>query len=442
MNGLEGEVRRRKHGMEREAGQDGKEKDVEGSIELVKDESGELKRSGSLRGRAPRWGDLGARVLAGVMMLVFCVMVMYVGHMAVCCFLLILQFLVFREITALGYEKAKDGRVPRYRTLSWFFFLTMIYFVYAKSAMAHFSDQGYQVMSTAVPRFLMRHHTFVVFFMYCAGFVTFVLSLRSGSYTVQFAHFGRTFVAIGLVVVQSYFVVQNVKQGMAWFVLPTFLVICNDTMAYVVGRMFGRHTLLSISPKKTVEGFVGGGIVTVIFGFLLSFVLQRYHFMVCPMYEFTDCRVFCRISCEPAKTFAPTLMYPPDVLTRLGINFSVRLSPFQLHAIALGTFASIIAPFGGFFASGAKRAFGVKDFATTIPGHGGVTDRVDCQLLMAVFTYVYIINFVLFNAPDVRKVMIFVSELSYAEQVELFSEIAKYLARKGSDVQQILSDTL
>ena len=43
-------------------------------------------------------------------------------------------------------------------------------------------------------------------------------------------------------------------------------------------------------------------------------------------------------------------------------------------------FASIIAPFGGFFASGFKRGFKIKDFGDSIPGHGGMTDRMDCQV--------------------------------------------------------------
>lgn len=53
----------------------------------------------------------------------------------------------------------------------------------------------------------------------------------------------------------------------------------------------------------------------------------------------------------------------------------------QLHAVVMAMFASIIAPFGGFFASGFKRGFKIKDFGDSIPGHGGMTDRMDCQVL-------------------------------------------------------------
>lgn len=68
--------------------------------------------------------------------------------------------------------------------------------------------------------------------------------------------------------------------------------------------------------------------------------------------------------------------------------------PIQLHALAYGLMASSIAPFGGFFASGFKRAFKIKDFGDSIPGHGGMTDRMDCQMVMAVAAYIYYQSFI------------------------------------------------
>jgi CDP-diglyceride synthetase len=65
--------------------------------------------------------------------------------------------------------------------------------------------------------------------------------------------------------------------------------------------------------------------------------------------------------------------------------FGQIIIPFinmHFHTIFLGIFASLLAPLGGLFASGFKRALKIKDFANVIPGHGGITDRMDCQILM------------------------------------------------------------
>lgn len=58
---------------------------------------------------------------------------------------------------------------------------------------------------------------------------------------------------------------------------------------------------------------------------------------------------------------------------------TIPYQTYQFHVFFLACFASLVAPFGGFFASGFKRAFDIKDFGHSIPGHGGMTDRMDCQ---------------------------------------------------------------
>jgi phosphatidate cytidylyltransferase len=70
---------------------------------------------------------------------------------------------------------------------------------------------------------------------------------------------------------------------MIWFLLPASLVIINDISAYVVGISVGRTQLIKLSPKKTVEGFIGAWIFTMIFGSVLSSWMMRYKFFICPV---------------------------------------------------------------------------------------------------------------------------------------------------------------
>ena len=104
----------------------------------------------------------------------------------------------------------------------------------------------------------------------------------------------------------------------------------------------------------------------------------------------------------------------------------------QFHALALATFASLIAPFGGFFASGLKRTFKIKDFGDSIPGHGGITDRMDCQFIMGFFTFLYYHSFVSVYQVNVGAVMEkAIQGLSVEDQVEVVKGVTKHLINQG-----------
>jgi phosphatidate cytidylyltransferase len=59
-------------------------------------------------------------------------------------------------------------------------------------------------------------------------------------------------------------------EGMIWMLLPCFLVIVNDIFAYIFGKTFGKTKLIELSPKKTLEGFIGGLISTLIFTWIVK----------------------------------------------------------------------------------------------------------------------------------------------------------------------------
>lgn len=114
---------------------------------------------------------------------------------------------------------------------------------------------------------------------------------------------------------------------------------------------------------------------------------------------------------------------------QFGFSSVVKLYPFVLHSLALSLFSSIIGPFGGFFASGFKRAFKIKDFGDVIPGHGGIMDRFDCQFLMATFVNVYIASFI--AAPNLQSVLQTVYSLEPDHQIELYQALRESLTARG-----------
>lgn len=110
---------------------------------------------------------------------------------------------------------------------------------------------------------------------------------------------------------------------------------------------------------------------------------MRYDYLICPAREF-GVSAWTATSCQPNPVFVWRewqLWAPLQVALApiLGPKTTGWYAPYQFHLVVMSCFASLVAPFGGFFASGFKRAFDIKDFGHSIPGHGGMTDRMDCQ---------------------------------------------------------------
>ena len=111
----------------------------------------------------------------------------------------------------------------------------------------------------------------------------------------------------------------------------------------------------------------------------------------------------------------------------------------QFHILVFATFASLIAPFGGFFASGLKRTFKIKDFGESIPGHGGITDRMDCQFIMGFFAFMYYQSFIAVYKASVGGVIeTAIQGLNVEEQVEVVRGLAKYLVNQGAVGETVL----
>jgi phosphatidate cytidylyltransferase len=96
--------------------------------------------------------------------------------------------------------------------------------------------------------------------------------------------------------------VNNILEGLIWFWVPASLVICNDCFAYIWGVTLGRTPLIKLSPKKTVEGFVGAFWSTVIFAVIWGTYFMQFNYMICPVHDL-GVSAWSSMQCVPNPVF-------------------------------------------------------------------------------------------------------------------------------------------
>ncbi len=133
--------------------------------------------------------------------------------------------------------------------------------------------------------------------------------------------------------------------------LVLFSIWVNDTMAYITGSLIGKTPLSKISPKKTIEGTLGG--------IILCILIIGFGFPILPFRENSS-------------------------LVNLGAGHTVSYY-FIIPAIC-----AVFGTIGDLLESKIKRMAGVKDSGTFMPGHGGFLDRFDSLLLAVVAVFLVV----------------------------------------------------
>ena len=141
---------------------------------------------------------------------------------------------------------------------------------------------------------------------------------------------------------------MGTDKGWVLLMFAFLLIWVNDIFAYLTGVSIGRHKLFPrISPKKTIEGSIGGAVFTMLFAYFLNrFVLNVYF-------------------------------------------FDNYISDLQVLFLALGVVA--FGTLGDLTESMIKRHAGVKDSGNIIPGHGGILDRFDATFMAMPFVFIYLL---------------------------------------------------
>ena len=157
---------------------------------------------------------------------------------------------------------------------------------------------------------------------------------------ITISKIGEAFVAVTYVVASftSLTTVRYLTHGMFCFVLVFITAWVTDSMAYVVGSLIGKHKLIpDVSPKKTVEGAIGGVVFTILACLLYGYIIEK----------------------------------------------STHVSANYVILGIIGLILSVVSQIGDLIASLIKREHGIKDYGRLLPGHGGIMDRFDSILAVS-----------------------------------------------------------
>ncbi|MBQ9341775.1 MAG: phosphatidate cytidylyltransferase [Lachnospiraceae bacterium] len=160
---------------------------------------------------------------------------------------------------------------------------------------------------------------------------------------------GLAFLGVYYVPVMLSFIYRVRMHGYHGFFFVWLIMIASwgaDTCAYIIGMLFGKHKLAPVlSPKKSIEGAIGGVVGASLIALLDAFLMTRYS-------DISDYELLISV-----------------IVTICGALMSI---------------------FGDLAASAIKRNHDVKDFGNLIPGHGGVLDRFDSVIFTAPLVYVLV----------------------------------------------------
>ena len=255
------------------------------------------------------------RLISGIILVVIAVITLYFGGM--------LTFLVTAGISLIGmYELLRVIHVEKSALSVTAYTGAILYYILLLLSLDQY----------ILPLLLLI--LIVMFSVYVFTFPKYEIS------SVAITFFSIFYVTVMLSCIYR---IRVLEDGAYMIVLVFLSAWGNDTLAYCAGRLFGKHKMSPVlSPKKTIEGAVGGVIGAGLLGFLYGLIARHF------------------------------------------ITASFDLTVVFAVVCAVGGLISIVGDLG---ASAIKRDYEIKDYSNLIPGHGGILDRFDSIIFTAPIIY-------------------------------------------------------
>lgn len=247
------------------------------------------------------------RVISAIVALAIVIPLIIMGGTAFNIGVYIISILALKEFLDI---KSTKKQLPIFIQLIAYIFITIIIFASSKD-LSNVFTLDYRILSALFMAFLIP----TVFYHERSKY-----SINDAFYLIG----GLLFLGISMSLL---ILIRNESLNLLIFLL--LIPMATDIFAYITGMLIGKHKLLEeISPKKTVEGMVGGTLMGVFIG------AMYHHTVIDPMFS-------------------------------------------KIEILAICTFLSLVGQYGDLVFSAIKRYFGKKDFSNLMPGHGGILDRLD-----------------------------------------------------------------
>ncbi len=210
------------------------------------------------------------------------------------------------------------------------FIVTVVYLLVLDTALFQISDLIFGIFLLLSMIFMVFHHKTISIF------------------DVALTFFGVCYIPL---MFSTVYLIRQLDYGNYTVWLPFICAWACDTGAYFVGITMGKHKLTpELSPKKTIEGAIGGVLFSAVFCCIYGFFISTRKIEIEHIFN----------------------------------NNTITIISF----ILLGIIGAIFAQFGDLTASATKRRFNIKDYGKLIPGHGGILDRFDSVIFTSGICYI------------------------------------------------------
>ena len=263
------------------------------------------------------------RVISAIIALAIIIPLIYYGGTVFNLGVYVISIIALKEFLD---TKATKKQIPIFIQLIAYIFITILIAFNSKDLSGVFT-LDYRILSALFMAFLIP----TVFYHERSKY-----SINDAFYLIG----GLLFLGISMSLL---ILIRSIDINLLIFLL--IIPMATDIFAYITGMLIGKHPLLAeISPKKTVEGMIGGTIMGV-------FISAMFHHTV------------------------------------IDPNFS------KIELLAICTFLSLLGQYGDLVFSAIKRYFGKKDFSNLIPGHGGILDRLD-SIIFVLLGFMFFITII------------------------------------------------